>query len=75
MRCVAEVKCYQCSRVCGEVRGLRPQQLDLFDVRVNPQVHRCGLRPGPLLRCSRCGGNIYIGDVECMYRYETLPGN
>jgi len=75
MLCVAEVKCYQCSRICGEVGGLRPQGFDLRRIKVDVTAHRCGLSPGRPFRCSRCGGNIYLGDVECVYGCETQASN
>lgn len=71
MLCVTEVKCYQCSRVCGEVDGLRPQDFDLRRIRADVSTYRCGLESGRPFRCSRCGGNIYLGDVECVYGYEV----
>ena len=75
MRYIAEVKCYLCSRICGEVDGRDPQELDLRRVQVDVSARRCGLKPGQPLRCSRCGGSIYIGDVECVYGREVLSRN
>ena len=75
MLCVAEVKCYQCSRICGEVEGLHPQDFDLRRVQVDLSTYRCDLESVWPLRCGRCGGNLYLDDVECVYGSETTLRN
>ncbi len=64
-----EVKCYSCSRVCGEVPG-RGDHLDKLQQQGQ-------LLPGPFctlvedqLRCSRCGSLVYPGDTHFSYEFR-----
>ncbi|MGH2460617.1 MAG: hypothetical protein ACRDIY_17325 [Chloroflexota bacterium] len=60
----ADVKCYHCGHISGQVEG-DPD---------NPRL-RWHFRPGPggstrpeperrLIRCARCGGPVFLDDVE-----------
>ena len=65
-----DVKCYMCSRVCGESPG-RGEHLE--------RLRAMGrMLPGPFctlihgaLRCSRCGGPVYPG--ESYSEYASAP--
>ena len=64
-----ELKCYSCSRVCGEAPGKgeeleRLQKLDLLS-----PGRSCSLANGAL-RCVRCGTLVYPGDT---YAERPLP--
>lgn len=67
MQVWTEVKCYNCSRVCGGLEGTRPPVWVLFHAdRLLPGVG-CSLNSRTGLRCSHCGGRVYPG--------ETYSGN
>ena len=54
-----EVKCHNCSRVCGEAEGSQPRVWVLSHVERLLPVIGCGVRSQTDLRCSRCGGRLY----------------
>lgn len=58
----AEVTCYLCSRVCGEVEGDLTEPLRIS--AIYPVGGLCSLSPKAPLRCSRCGGAVYLDDVQ-----------
>ena len=57
---VAQVKCYSCGRVCGEVKGEDLYGLRLQDMYVPKYAGRCGPAEGDPFRCSCCGGLVYM---------------
>lgn len=61
MQLWTEVKCYMCSRVCGEAPG-KGEHLDTFrrEGSLLPGPF-CTLGPGEL-RCSRCGSLVYASE-------------
>ncbi|MFN8558284.1 MAG: hypothetical protein U0531_13395 [Dehalococcoidia bacterium] len=61
MNIVADVKCYHCGFVSGEVIGerARPVKEWTFEPAAGPA------RPvGPRLRCERCQGPVYFEDTR-----------
>jgi len=61
---VADVKCYYCGHVSGQIVGRRNEPL-----RVNNFVPRPGytgpeIRPGTRLRCERCRGPVFLEDTS-----------
>ena len=70
---VAEVKCYLCSRRCGQVRAKRLKELSLRGALLALSGDTCGMDPRRTLRCSRCGGNVYLGEVENLMSYQINP--
>ncbi len=60
---VADVKCYHCGHISGQIHGRRHQPL-----RVNNFVPRPGYSgPAPTagmkLRCERCQGPVFLEDA------------
>lgn len=64
MRVCAEIKCYHCSYVSGQVCGDASGPLRLDELRPNPDFKGTLPKPGEPLRCFRCGGPIYLNDVH-----------
>ena len=66
MKVFAEVKCYHCGHVSGEVEGTRTDHLVLH--RFNPRQGYQGKPPGPgdRIRCERCRGPVYLEDVRAL---------
>ena len=61
MKMVADVKCYHCGHVSGELIGSRA--LPLKEWTFEPAVGEA--RPaGPRLRCIRCDGPVYLEDTR-----------
>jgi hypothetical protein len=61
VKVIADVKCYHCGHVSGELIGTR--DLPLKDWQFEPQGGTP--RPaGPRLRCLRCNGPVYLEDVR-----------
>ena len=65
-----EIKCYSCSRVCGEVEGRYPSLgLLSWPEHMTPGIG-CGIKPNKEIRCSRCGSRVYLGDSYTEVAYE-----
>jgi hypothetical protein len=60
---VADVKCYYCGHVSGQIEGIRgaPVAATMFV----PRPGFAGELPvtGRRLRCERCGGPVFLEDV------------
>jgi hypothetical protein len=65
MELVADVKCYHCGHVSGELIGART--LPLKEWTFEPRQGEP--RPAGKLRCLRCGGPIYLEDMRA---YDAL---
>jgi hypothetical protein len=64
MQVTADVKCYYCGHISGQIIGPKNEPL-----RVTNFVPREGYtgvtpRPGDRLRCDRCRGPVYLEDVS-----------
>ena len=59
---VAQVKCYNCGRICGEVSAPSPYELDLEDVYRPDYAIGYGLSQSNYPRCSRCEGAVFIDE-------------
>jgi DNA-directed RNA polymerase subunit RPC12/RpoP len=64
MELTADVKCYYCGHVSGQIIGPKGAPL-----RASNFVPREGFtgrppRPGDRLRCERCGGPVFLEDVS-----------
>lgn len=62
-RIVADVKCYFCGHISGQIFGKRHQPL-----KVTGFVPRTGyegpeVKPGMKLRCERCHGPVFLEDA------------
>jgi len=68
---IADVKCYYCGHVSGQVIGRRAATF-----KVSRFVPRHGYRgpdikPGVRLRCERCRGPVFLEDSTPMARAES----
>jgi hypothetical protein len=59
----ADVKCYYCGHVSGQIIGRRNQPLRLS--AFVPRVGYTGpeIKPGVRLRCERCSGPVFLEDA------------
>ncbi len=60
---VADVKCYFCGHVSGQIVGKRHQPLKVTDFIPRPGYQGPEVRPGSRLRCERCQGPVFLEDA------------
>ncbi len=70
MRVVADVKCYYCGHVSGQVVGEQSDRLRLFKFLPRPGYGGGEPAPGQRIRCERCSGPTYLEDLS---PYEVAP--
>jgi hypothetical protein len=63
-RVVADVKCYYCGHVSGQIVGTRNQPLRVTDFVPRPGYTGPEVRPGSRLRCERCQGPVFLEDTS-----------
>jgi hypothetical protein len=62
-RTVADVKCYHCGHISGQVFGRRHQPLRVTDFVPRRGYTGPEVRPGTKLRCERCQGPVFLEDI------------
>jgi hypothetical protein len=64
MQVTADVKCYYCGHVSGQIIG--PKNAPLKVSNFVPRTGYTGALPSPgdRLRCERCRGPVYLEDVS-----------
>ena len=60
---VADVKCYHCGHVSGEMIAKEGQPLAHGTFRPTSKLATT-IQPNTRLRCARCGGPVYLDDVR-----------
>jgi len=60
---IADVKCYYCGHVSGQVLGRRGQPLRISNFIPRPGYTGAELQPGVRLRCERCLGPVFLEDA------------
>jgi hypothetical protein len=71
----ADLKCYYCGHVTGQVEGDTTEPVRTRAFYPRPGYAGTLPKPGERIRCSRCGGPVYMDDVEIIrqrprHRYE-----
>ena len=80
-RIAADVKCYFCGHISGQIIGLKGVPLKIGNFVPRPGYKGPEIRPGVRLRCERCQGPVFLEDttviapsVEAKLRArKTLP--
>lgn len=69
----AELKCYLCGRVAGELEssGGRTERFERFNPA--PDVNLGSPAPPRPAQCPRCGGGLFIDEVERVFLISTRP--
>jgi hypothetical protein len=62
-RVVADVKCYFCGHVSGQIVGKRHQPLRVTNFVPRPGYTGPEVKPGTRLRCERCQGPVFLEDA------------
>jgi hypothetical protein len=63
-RIIADVKCYHCGHVSGQIYGVRHQPLRVSNFVPRPGYSGPEVRPGMRLRCERCRGPVFLEDAS-----------
>ena len=63
---VADVKCYYCGHVSGQIVGPRHTTLKITAFVPREGYTKPVPGPGGRLRCERCNGPVYLEDVSPM---------
>ena len=62
-RIVADVKCYHCGHISGQIHGRRHQPLHVSNFVPRPGYSGPEVRAGMKLRCERCTGPVFLEDA------------
>jgi hypothetical protein len=62
-RVVADVKCYYCGHVSGQIVGKRHEPLRVTNFVPRPNYKGPEVKPGTRLRCERCQGPVFLEDA------------
>ena len=73
MELVADVKCYYCGHVSGQIKGLRHETLKITAFVPRPGYTKATPQTGERLRCERCNGPVYLEDVSPMMLGKITP--
>jgi len=65
-RVVADVKCYYCGHISGQIVGRRHEPLRVTNFVPRPGYTGPEVRPGMRLRCERCQGPVFLEDATSM---------
>ena len=61
---VADVKCYFCGHVSGQIVGKRHEPLRVTNFVPRPGYTGPEVKQGTRLRCERCQGPVYLEDLH-----------
>ena len=59
----ADVKCYHCGHISGQIIGYRHQPLGVENFIPRPGYSGEPMQPGRRLRCERCRGPVFLEEV------------
>lgn len=62
-RIVADVKCYHCGHISGQIFGRKHQPLRTSDFVPRQGYTGPEVKPGMKLRCERCQGPVFLEDA------------
>jgi hypothetical protein len=62
-RTVADVKCYYCGHISGQIFGRRHQPFKVSDFVPRPGYTGPDVKAGMKLRCERCQGPVFLEDA------------
>ncbi len=73
MKVIADVKCYHCGYVSGQLIGEHDGSMKPESFRPAESYPRPLPRAGEVLRCGRCGGPVYLEDVRIYHPRVNEP--
>jgi hypothetical protein len=60
---IADVKCYFCGHISGQIVGRRDRPLRVTDFKPRSGYKGPEFKPGQKLRCERCFGPVFLEDA------------
>ena len=69
----ADVKCYYCGHVSGQIEGDPEQSNSLWSYRASSGPVRAVRHGAKRIRCGRCGGPVFLDEVETVRHHLHLP--
>ncbi|HEX5139484.1 MAG TPA: hypothetical protein VFX19_00945 [Dehalococcoidia bacterium] len=60
---VADVKCYFCGHISGQIVSRRGEPLRVTNFIPRPGYQGPEVKPGTKLRCERCNGPVFLEDA------------
>ncbi len=60
----ADVKCYYCGHIGGQIIGRRGEPLTVTNFIPRPGYTGPEVKPGTRLRCERCQGPVFLEDTS-----------
>lgn len=63
---IADVKCYFCGHISGQVEGFRGTAVTDTTFKPRPGYTGRPFATGRRIRCERCGGPVFLEDVTPM---------
>ena len=67
----ADVKCYYCGYVSGQIEGDPGSARSNWNFRSNAEVPSNARQRGRRIRCCRCGGPVFLDEVETVR--QSIP--
>ena len=67
---IADVKCYFCGHISGQIVGVRGAPLRPSSFVPRPGYAGPKFKPGTRLRCERCQGPVFLEDATPMAKAE-----
>ncbi len=64
----ADVKCYYCGFVTGQVEGDPASARPHWSLRLRPDIAQSPDSNPRHIRCARCGGPVFLDDIETVRR-------
>ena len=71
-RLVADVKCYYCGHISGQIIANKKQPLKVENFIPRPGFTGEPLKPGDKLRCERCAGPVFLEDAEPLSMHTAV---
>ena len=66
----ADVKCYYCGHVSGQMEGDPSNSDSNWNFRTTTGLIRPFRQKDQRIRCGRCGGPVYLDDIETIRTSE-----
>ncbi len=68
---VADVKCYYCGHVSGQIVGPRGARITAANFVPRPGYRGVEVKTGTRLRCERCHGPVFLEEAPPMAQTEA----
>ncbi|HZW30236.1 MAG TPA: hypothetical protein VFF52_05970 [Isosphaeraceae bacterium] len=75
MKVRAELHCYHCGYVAATVEGSLERPIETARLIQAPVGPGARIRPGDRPRCGRCGGPLYLAEIELVRPRHHVRAN